>query len=61
MQGWWWEGEEGLLRPPEVHLEHLTQATCAASVLRSLALTPGNAPLMTGRSALAFCLDYATG
>ena len=48
LQGWWWEGEEGLLRASEAHLEQLTQSICASSVLRSLALTTGNAPLMTG-------------
>ncbi|KAK9818886.1 hypothetical protein WJX74_007768 [Apatococcus lobatus] len=47
-QGWWWEGEEGLLRAPEDKVQQLTSAICASSILRSLALTPGNPPAMAG-------------
>ena len=56
LQGWWWEGEAGLLAPQEEEEWRFSHACCACNVLRNIAMEPRNHALLTGDTLRnAFC------
>ena len=56
-QGWWWE-RAGVLSDGGDEDERFTWAVCAASVLRNLALTPANQPLLAEPACLSVLVGH---